>query len=115
MTIDDFKKLVLDFRRERNWRQFHNPKDLALNLASETGEVVDHFLWRRGQELNKYLKNNKNLVADELADVIHTVLLIAHELDIDLEKAFVDKMKKNEKKYPIQKIKGNNKKASKKV
>jgi NTP pyrophosphatase (non-canonical NTP hydrolase) len=102
MTLDELTKMVVNFRDERKWKKYHRPKDLAISLMLESAELLDHFRFKSDNEIKKYLKNSKNRgVAEELADVLHNVLLIADELKIDLVKVFVEKMKKNEKKYPI--------------
>lgn len=103
MTIGQLTKMVIKFRDERGWKASHLPRNLAISLMLESAEVLDHFKWKTDEEMWKYLKSKKGKeVAQELADVLHNVLLMAHEFDIDLEKVFVSKMKKNEKKYPLQ-------------
>lgn len=99
-------KRIVRFRDERDWKQFHNPKDLAIDLAVEAAEVLEHFQWKTQQEIEAYLKKRKSDVEDELADILHNLLLMAHDLDINLDKASLKKMKKNEKKYPIEKSRG---------
>ena len=94
------------FCNDRNWKQFHDPKDLALSLVLESTEVLEHFQWKSGDELKTYLKKNKKEISHELADTLYWLLKISHDLDIDLEKAFQEKMKINAKKYPIKKAKG---------
>ncbi len=104
--INQLTKRILDFINDRDWNQFHNPKDLALSLVLESAEVMEHFQWKNNEEMQDYIKSNKNEVAEELADVLYWILLMSHDLDIDIKKAFEDKMTKNEKKYPIDKAKG---------
>lgn len=106
-------KKIEDFREARNWKQFHNPKDLAISLSLEAGEVLEHFQWKSPEEIKKYIKKNKKEIADELADVLYWVLLLSHDLNIDIEKAFLLKMKKNNKKYPVKKAKGKHTKYNK--
>lgn len=110
LTLEELQKIIIDFRDKRNWKQFHNPKDLALSLNLEAAEVLEHFQWRNGVELEDYLKKNKKEVGDEISDVFAYCLLLAKELHIDLEKAFFKKMKLNGKKYPIRIVKGKHKK-----
>jgi NTP pyrophosphatase (non-canonical NTP hydrolase) len=97
---------VLKFVNDRDWAQFHNPKDLAVSLTLEAAEVLEHFQWKDPKEMKQHLKNNKQAVADELIDVLYWILLMAHDFDIDLDKAFDSKMKQNEKKYPVDKARG---------
>jgi dCTP diphosphatase len=109
-TIEELTRIALRFRDARHWKQFHNPKDLALTLALEAAEVLEHVQWRNAKELEAHLRAHKTEVADELADVLHVVLLLAEHLGIDLGEAFVKKMAKNAKKYPVHKAKGSAKK-----
>lgn len=100
------QKKLLKFREDRNWRQFHNPKDLAISLCLEAAEVLEHFQWKNPEEIKQHLKRHKSDVAEELADVLNWIILIAHDLEIDLAKASLDKIEKNAKKYPTEKTKG---------
>lgn len=104
--ITDLQKQIFKFRNERNWRQFHNPKDCAAALVSEAVEILDHFKWKSDEEIVKYVKKSKKEIGDELSDVLYWILLMSHDLKIDLAKSFQKKMKQNEKKYPIHKAKG---------
>jgi len=107
--MSDIKRLtakVKKFRDTRDWKQFHHPKDMAVSLALEAAEVLEHFQWKNGAELDRYLKTNKKHLGDELADVLYWVLLMSHDLDIDLVKAFNRKLRINERKYPVRKVKG---------
>jgi len=113
--MDDIKKLtkkITDFRDKRDWKQFHNPKDVAMSLLLEAAEVLEHFQWKDHREMAEYIKKSKNNIGEELADVLYWVLLLSHDLHIDVVKAFDKKMEQNNKKYPIQKAKGNHKKYS---
>ena len=103
--FNDLQKLIDKFRDERNWRHYHNPKDCAMALVAEAVEVLEHFKWKTEKETEKYLKKEKKAVAEELVDVLYWVLLMAGDLKIDLISEFKEKMKKNERKYPIKKVK----------
>ena len=105
-SLDELAQLVLDFRHERDWKQFHNPKDQALSLVLEAAEFLELMQWRNGRELERFLKQNKSRVEEELADVLGWVLLIAHDLKIDLADAFARKIELNKKKYPVEKARG---------
>jgi len=114
--MSDIKKLtekIKKFRDARDWKQFHNPKDLALSLVLESAEVLEHFQWKSKEEINKYIVENKNEIGEELADVFYWVLLMSHDLDIDIIKASEEKLKKNEEKYPVEKAKGKHTKYNK--
>lgn len=110
MTIEELQKKVISFRDKRDWKQFHNPKDLSISLTLEATELLEHFQWKSLQEVEEYVKTHKDKISDELADVFYWVLLIGHDLNIDLAKSLAKKMKENEKKYPIKKAKGSHKK-----
>ena len=103
-------RAALKFRDEREWKQFHNFKDLAVTLALEAAEVLEHAQWKTAAELETYLKTHKEHVADELADVLHVLLLLAEHANIDLGEAFAQKLKKTAKKYPVDKARGSAKK-----
>jgi NTP pyrophosphatase (non-canonical NTP hydrolase) len=112
-VMSDLKKLqdrVLKFRDERNWKQFHNPKDVAISLIAEATELLDEFKWKDDKAVAEHLKNNIESVSDEVMDVLYHVLLISADLDIDIAAEFERKMLKNEIKYPVQKSKSSNKK-----
>lgn len=104
--LADMQKRVIDFRNARDWEQFHNPKDLAVSLLLEAAEFLEHFQWKSSDEIKEHLKVKSDDVSDELVDVLYWVLLIAHDMKIDLPAAFARKMAQNEKKYPVQKAKG---------
>lgn len=109
-TLHDLQVKIRKFCDDRDWDQFHNPKDLSISLALEAAEVMEHFQWKNDDEMRKHSLEKKTEVGDELADVFYWVLLLANKLDIDLEDAFDKKMDKNEKKYPVEKAKGSHKK-----
>ncbi|HEX8521652.1 MAG TPA: nucleotide pyrophosphohydrolase [Tepidisphaeraceae bacterium] len=109
-TLAHLLESVRKFRDARDWKQFHNPKDLALTLVLEATEVLEHMQWRNGQELGDHLKKRHKEVAHELADVLHVLLLLAEDLDVDLVKAFDQKMRLNRRKYPVRKARGSAKK-----
>lgn len=104
--MDDLTKKIVAFIEARDWKQFHNPKDLAISLSLEASEVLEHFQWKSPDEIKKYLNTNKNDIAEELVDVLYWVLLMSYYLDVDLQTAFNSKMIQNEQKYPIEKAKG---------
>lgn len=97
-TIERVRK----FKNDRDWDQFHTPENLAKAINIESGELLEHFLWDSNY--------NKNEVEDELADVIVYCIHMADSLGVDIENIINSKMDKNEKKYPIEKCKGNSKK-----
>jgi NTP pyrophosphatase (non-canonical NTP hydrolase) len=98
--------VILKFRQDRDWKQFHNPKDMSLSLTLEASELLEHFQWKNGKELEEYIQKNKSAIGDELIDILSWVLLISHDLDIDLVQAFYKKKKQDAKKYPAKKVRG---------
>lgn len=114
--MSDIKKLtekIVKFRDQRDWKKFHNPKDVALSLVLEAAEVLEHFQWKSKAEIDKYIKISKKEIGEELADVLYWVLLMSNDLKINIRKALVDKTKKNEENYPIEKSKGKHTKYTK--
>src|SRR5687768_4100475 len=105
-SIAELTKLVLDFRSARDWKQFHTPKELGISLVVEAAELLEIFQWKQGEELSEAVSKRKTEIADELADVMHSVLLLAHDLGIDPAEALREKMRKMEGKYPVAKAKG---------
>lgn len=105
-SLEEFTKRIVTYVKERDWEQFHNPKDVAISLSLEAAEVLEHFQWKSPEEIKTYLTKHKKEVADELIDVLYWILLMSHYLRIDIDKAFEDKMAQNEKKYPADKARG---------
>jgi len=96
------------FVDRRNWQQFHSPKNLAMGLAIETGELLEHFQWISEQQSREVVRNEKEmaLVKEEVADVFSYLLALTETMGIDLSEAFYDKMKRNDAKYPAEKYYG---------
>lgn len=114
--MSDIKELtekIKKFRDERDWKQFHNAKDVSLSLVLEATEVLEHFQWKDKSEIEKYVKTNKNDIGEELADVLYWVLLLSSDLGIDIKDAMEKKLEKNAEKYPIEKAKGKHTKYNK--
>lgn len=108
--IKTLQKKIVAFRDARDWKQFHNPKDLSISLVLEATEVMEHFQWKSKEEMEEYVKENKEAIGEELADTLYWILLLGNDLDVDIMKAFEKKMEQNDKKYPIPKAKGSHKK-----
>ena len=85
---------VVRFRDARDWSQFHTPKDLALALNVETGELSEHFLWKTDLETRSFTPEKLNEIALEMGDVFYLLLLLANDLNINLEQALVEQQKK---------------------
>jgi NTP pyrophosphatase (non-canonical NTP hydrolase) len=112
-NINDLTKRIITFRDARDWKQFHNPKDVALSLVLEAAEVMEHFQWKSKEEIEKYIKTNKAEIGEELADVLYWVLLMSHDLKIDILEALEKKILKNGDRYPVEKAKGRHTKYNK--
>lgn len=104
--LSELTAQVVRFRDARDWKQFHNLKDLALSLSLEASEVLEIFQWKNGAELDATAQARKGDVADELADVLCYALLMAHDLGIDLATAIPAKLAKNAARYPIEQARG---------
>ena len=109
-TLAELTELLSKFVQERDWKQFHNPKDMAISLSLEAAEVLELMQWKNGPELEAHLRAHPALLADELSDVLFWVLEMAHHFQIDLDKAFEQKLAKNAEKYPVEKSRGKAKK-----
>jgi dCTP diphosphatase len=107
-TVAELRELIRRFVEERDWRQFHAPKNLAMSLAIEAAELMEHFQWISTDESREIGANPGALaeVSDELADVLCYALAMANQLNIDLSTAIRSKMIKNEGKYPAEDFRG---------
>ena len=100
--MDKLKKLTLEiikFREERDWQKFHNPKDVALSLVLEATELLEHFQWKNNDEILNYVENSSHEIGEELADIFYWILLMSHDLKIDIISALENKLEKNKAKY----------------
>lgn len=95
-TLQELKDLVAKFSKERGWGRHHTPKNLALSIAIETGELLEHFQW------DEYRQEDKEAIASELADIFAYAFNFANVMDIDIASTYKAKMKKLEKKYPVE-------------
>ncbi len=110
MELNELIDSIKEFCQQRDWDQYHNPKDLAIGISTEAAELLDLFRFKNGDEIQQTITNKREHIEDELADVLFFVLRFAQMNDIDLKKALEHKMVKNAAKYPVDKVKGNNKK-----
>ncbi|MBR6961987.1 nucleotide pyrophosphohydrolase [Candidatus Saccharibacteria bacterium] len=100
--MDEVKKAVIKFTKDRDWDQFHSPANLAKSIAIESGELLECFQWNDNYDKEK--------VCNELADVVNYAILLADKLDVNLEDIIMAKLEENTKKYPVEKSKGSSKK-----
>lgn len=98
--INEIIDHLIKFRNERDWEQFHNPKDLALAINVEAGELLELFLWKNAEDANK------EKVKEELADIFAFAFLLADKYEFDIRQIILDKIRKNGEKYPVEKAKG---------
>jgi len=107
-SVAQLRDLVRQFVDERNWRQFHSPKNLSMSLAIEAAELMEHFQWLTLDESRALASDDRRRaeVAEELADVLSYALALANELQIDVSAAMRDKMVKNARKYPVDEFRG---------
>ena len=104
--MENILKEIKKFRDERDWGKFHNPKDMAVSIVIEAGELLEHFQWKTNVEAGKHVKNHKDDIADEIADVGLYLFELADNLGINLMDAMRGKLEKNRKKYPVEKCLG---------
>jgi len=107
-TLANVKDAMRLFVAERDWDQFHSPKNLAMGLSVEAAELMEHFLWIDNEASRQVMQHPAELgeVADEMADVACYLLALANTLGIDLSDAILGKLEKNAQKYPVEKCKG---------
>jgi NTP pyrophosphatase (non-canonical NTP hydrolase) len=106
ITLEDLAARLDAFAAERDWDQFHNPKNLAMALAGEAGELVEHFQWLTFEQAANLPRSTRDEVALECADVLLFLLRLCDKLDIDLATAAEKKLALNAKKYPVEKSRG---------
>ncbi len=104
--ISAILKEILDFRERRDWKQFHNPKNLAISISIEANELLEHFQWKNMEESLAYIKENKEMLSEEAADILVYLLYFCNDAEIDLLQAVENKIEKNNQKYPVEKSKG---------
>lgn len=108
--LEKLKSDISEFVSVRDWRKFHNPKDLAISISIESSELLEHFQWSDADSVNENVKANIEDIKDEMADIYIYLLEMSDVLGVDLIDAANKKIEKNAKKYPVEKAKGNSKK-----
>jgi len=109
MTIIVLQKAVSDFRDARDWRQFHSPKNLSMSIAIEAAELMEHFQWLTTSEASSLAEQNpeaRQAIVEELADVLIYCFSLADILDCDIAEIMLDKLAKNNAKYPTDQYRG---------
>ncbi|MBI4572786.1 MAG: nucleotide pyrophosphohydrolase [candidate division NC10 bacterium] len=107
--MDDLVRAVLAFRDERDWKQFHNPKDLAISITLEAAELLEHFQWKTAAEVESLLviEENRRRLGEEMADILIFLVSLADVVGLDLVEAGRAKLRENAVKYPVERAKGN--------
>lgn len=108
VNLGELKKQVLSFAQERDWEQFHSPKNLSMALAAEAAELMEHFLWTDSEASRATVakKQLRSAIEEELADVVIYALEFANQAGVDMTAAIESKLKQNAIKYPVEKSKG---------
>ena len=108
VKLQKLKDAIQAFASERDWKQFHTPKNLSMAIAAEAAELMEHFLWHEGKQSFEVLENQKKhqAIAEELADIIIYALEFANITELDVATIIREKMKANAEKYPVEKVKG---------
>ena len=109
-SISELTSNINAFRDARDWRQFHNPKDMAVSISIEAAELLEHFQWKSAAECEGHIEANREAVANEVADMAIYLFEMAELLELDLGAEMIRKLKKNAVKYPVEKAKGSNRK-----
>ncbi len=110
--MDELVRAVLAFRDERDWKQFHNPKDLAISIMLEAAELLEHFQWKTPDEVESLVATaeNRRRLGEEMADVLILLVSLADAVGLDLLAAARAKLEENALKYPVERAKGSAKK-----
>ena len=111
-SLEQLRERLSIFAQQRDWVQFHSPKNLSMALIAEAAELVEHFQWLTEDQSRQLDDLKKNEVSHELADILIYLIRTADQLDIDLLQAADEKITINEKRYPIEQVKGSAKRAS---
>lgn len=106
MNLNNIENIITKFSSDRNWDKYHSPKNLVMALSGEVGELNEIFQWLSEEESSNLNQNTLQHTKEEVADIAIYLLRICMKLDIDLEEAILSKMKKNELKYPADKVNG---------
>ena len=106
ITLQDLKEQMATFVRERDWEQFHNPKNLSMSIAIEAGELMEHFQWQTVEQSKRLDAAALQEIGEELADIVIYSLSMANYLQIDLSDTVLAKMEKNRCKYPKEQVRG---------
>jgi NTP pyrophosphatase (non-canonical NTP hydrolase) len=110
MLTPELVNTLLEFRRARDWEQFHTVRNVATALSVEAAELLEHFVWSNDQQAAHILDEHRAAIAAEVADIAILLTYLTHDLSIDLEAVVSEKIAVNERRYPLEKSYGSNKK-----
>ncbi|MCX6815865.1 MAG: nucleotide pyrophosphohydrolase [Candidatus Aenigmarchaeota archaeon] len=105
-NLDELLQKIKKFRDERDWKQYHNHKDMAISIVLEASELLEHFQWKNKEQINDHIIKEKEKIEEEIADILIYLLEMADNLNINILEAAEKKLEKNAKKYPVEKAKG---------
>ncbi|HCN30815.1 MAG TPA: nucleotide pyrophosphohydrolase [Verrucomicrobiales bacterium] len=108
MTIEQITERICAFRDAREWMQFHDPKEMAVAITAEAGELLQHFVWQQQGQIEQRVRERMPELKDEMADVGILLFEMAHNLGINLGQAMLEKIERNEARYPVAKARGSN-------
>jgi dCTP diphosphatase len=108
MTIDEITARICAFRDARDWMQFHNPKELAVAISAEAGELMQPFVWKTPEQAEVVARDKHDYLAEEVADVAILLFEFAHNLGLSMEEVILAKLAKNELRYSVEKAHGSN-------
>lgn len=109
-SIQEITNEIRAFRDARDWKQFHSPKEMAVAITAEAGELLQHFVWQSGQQSEQRVRERHDEIASEMADIAILLFEFADNINVDLAAAIRAKLAKNEIRYPAEKSRGSNKK-----
>ena len=109
-SIEKLTNSICAFRDDRDWKEFHNPKEMAVAISAEAGELLQHFVWQSASQSQDRVHDRQSDIASEMADIAILLFEMATNCDIDLATAIRSKLARNEERYPVAKAKGSNKK-----
>lgn len=112
MLSNTLLEVLLEFRRERDWEQFHSARNLAASISVEAAELLESFIWASDEQVQEIVRSRHAEITEEIADIAILLTYLAHDLSIDINAAVMRKIQVNATKYPVEKARGSNKKYS---
>ena len=110
MLSEPLRRKILEFRAERDWKQFHNLRTLSTSIVLEAAELAEHTQWSKDDDLEEVLRSRKPRIEHEIADIVILLTYLITDLGIDIERAVEEKLQFNAERYPVERAKGSAKK-----